>query len=86
MASTSRDGSSTGTLWQSTTYRASRKRFGILIDAGSSGSRAFVYHWPVRRFRSTLPDLTTPILQHAGSYKSTPGLSSCMRQQCKSEK
>jgi len=51
--------------------------YGIIIDAGSSGSRIYVYKWPHRKDNSTIP-VVTPVLpeegQGAGQNSVKPGI------------
>lgn len=49
--------------------------YGLIIDAGSSGSRIYTYAW-LQRKDTGLPDLVTaPVNQTQWSYKISPGLS-----------
>lgn len=54
-----------------TLARASEFEFGVVIDAGSSGSRVRIYKWPARLRQQELPDA-----QQVDSLKIKPGLSS----------
>ena len=45
--------------------------YGIVIDAGSSGSRMRVYQWPQRTERDMVPDI-----RELYDFKKTPGISS----------
>lgn len=50
-------------------------QFGIMIDAGSSGSRAHLFRWKSRRFGRLPPPLSFPITNVSWTEKLKPGLS-----------
>ena len=52
--------------------RQSSQEYGVVIDAGSSGSRVWVYRWPVGPRYNSLPSSIESI--PIEDYKVTPGL------------
>mmetsp|Transcript_18817 Transcript_18817/g.43179 ORF Transcript_18817/g.43179 Transcript_18817/m.43179 type:complete len:485 (+) Transcript_18817:31-1485(+) len=50
--------------------------YGAIIDAGSSGSRIYLYKWPVRNFRSLPPPLSEVARATSEKNRVTPGISS----------
>lgn len=49
--------------------------YGCVIDAGSSGSRIYVYRWPVRKFDTLPPSVTQVEREALFSKKKSPGIS-----------
>ena len=49
--------------------------FGMLLDAGSTGTRVNIYSWDTRIFATSPPNLTMPLeLSHLDSSKTSPGI------------
>ena len=49
--------------------------YGCVIDAGSSGSRIYVYRWPARKFDTLPPSVTQVEREALFSEKKSPGIS-----------
>ena len=48
-----------------------KEDYGIIIDAGSSGSRIYVYKWPHRKDKSTMPQVDPVLKKDADSFIKT---------------
>ena len=61
------------------TRRGSSSRYGIVIDAGSSGSRVYVYQWPASGGGSELRSVSQKTDENGKviSRKITPGMCFC---------
>ena len=57
------------------TVQATGYQYGIQMDAGSSGTRLYVYKWKNRIFETLPPTLTQVMTQESWSQKLKPGIS-----------
>lgn len=49
---------------------------GLIIDAGSTGSRLHLYEWPSRRFKNVPPPISYPLTSNRWTDRLAPGISS----------
>jgi hypothetical protein len=48
--------------------------FGLLFDAGSTGTRLSIFTWPARAFATVPPPMTVPVELYDMSNRSAPGI------------